>query len=68
MFLDMKHFLTIFHGQITRKLFLKKSCLDKISGLFDVIQHNKIHIDVINKKNLRNHEKEKNYLFKIILF
>lgn len=43
-------------GKKHGNFFLKKSCLDKIAGLIDVIQHNKMHWDLINTY-VRKHDK-----------
>lgn len=48
MFPDMNYFLTINMGKKYGNFFLNKRCLDKIAGLIDVIQHNKMHCDIIN--------------------
>lgn len=43
-------------GKVHGHFFLNKRCLDKIAGLIDVIQHNKIHCDLINTY-VRKHDK-----------
>lgn len=52
----MNYFLIINMGKKHGNFFLKKSCLDKIAGLIDVIQHNKMHWDLINTY-VRKHDK-----------
>lgn len=43
-------------GKKHGNFFLKERCLDKIAGLIDVIQHNKMHWDLINTY-VRKHDK-----------
>lgn len=56
MFQDMNYFLIINMGKKHGNFFLKERCLDKIAGLIDVIQHNKMHLDLINTY-VRKHDK-----------
>lgn len=56
MFPDMNYFLIFNMGKVHGNFFLNKRCLDKIAGLIDVIQHNKIHCDLINTY-VRKHDK-----------